>query len=131
VPVVKLCAQRGCGQYATDGRHCDTHAAVAKTVMRIRKDAQHKAKGYSSANWQKVRLQRLELDQHLCTIQLPGCERIATTVDLHPSLNGDHRLATIETTRSACRHCHGAADGGRRTGAAAHHQRQWEAAFSE
>ena len=39
-----------------------------------------------------------------------GCTTKATTVQLDPSLKGDHRQATIDNTRSACRHCHGVID---------------------
>jgi hypothetical protein len=109
---------------------CPKHQAERNAVVRVRKDAQHKIKGYGTAHWKRVRRQRLELDGYLCTIRLPGCERIATTVDLHPDLNGDHRLASIDTTRSACRRCHGTVDGGRRTGAASRYGREWAVAFN-
>ena len=71
-----------------------------------------KAYGYNTAHWKRVRQSRLMYDKWLCTIQLPGCNGWATTVDLDPALNGNHALATLDNTRSACRHCHGKVDGG-------------------
>jgi hypothetical protein len=39
----------------------------------------------------------------------------ATTVHLDPACRADHSLATIDNTRSACRHCHGVEDAPRAT----------------
>jgi len=114
MPIIRLCAR--CNQHATHGRYCAAHALEVKQQKQARNKAQDKIKGYHTGHWQRVRKARLELDSHTCTIQLPGCEQVATTVDLDPALHGNHRLATIETTRSACRRCHGAIDGGRRYG---------------
>jgi 5-methylcytosine-specific restriction endonuclease McrA len=108
---------------------CPNHQAERNAVVRVRKDIQHKVKGYGTTHWKRVRRQRLELDGYACQIRLPLCLGIADTVDLHPALNGDHRLASIDTTRSACRRCHGAIDGGRRTGAASRYGREWAVAF--
>jgi hypothetical protein len=74
---------------------------------------------YSSPHWQHVRTARLALDGHLCQFNYPGCTGHATTVHLAPELQGDHSLATLETTRSACHHCHGIEDAPRASGKAA------------
>ena len=72
--------------------------------------------GYSSSHWQRVRRQRLNLDGHRCTLNHPGCTTVATTVHLAPELNGNHLLATVDNTRSACRRCHGTEDAPRANG---------------
>jgi 5-methylcytosine-specific restriction endonuclease McrA len=128
-PVIRLCVQ--CATPVPPGQtRCPKHQAERNAVVRVRKDAQHKIKGYGTTHWKRVRRQHLELDGYACQIRLPLCLGIADTVDLHPALNGNHRIATVETTRSACRRCHGATDGGRRTGAASHYGREWTAAFN-
>jgi hypothetical protein len=66
--------------------------------------------GYGTRHWQTLRRQRLQLDGYSCTLQLPGCTLDATTVLLAPELEGDHRRATLDNTRSACLHCHGVVD---------------------
>lgn len=74
-----------------------------------------RAYGYNRRHWQHTRLARLELDNHQCQLRYPGCTHTATTVDLDHELNGNHDQATLENTRSACRHCHATKDGqGRR-----------------
>ena len=88
------------------GRPC--HGARCPTHARRRR--------YSSAHWQHVRKQRLTLDHHTCTLAYPGCTRHATTVHLDPACDGDHALATINNTRSACARCHGLEDGPRASG---------------
>ena len=116
-PIIRICVQ--CATPVPPGQNrCPIHQAERNTIIRVRKDAQHKIKGYGTTHWKRIRRQRLELDGYRCTIRLPGCEGFANTVDLHPALNGNHRLASIDTTRSACRRCHGTTDGGRRTGTA-------------
>jgi hypothetical protein len=72
-----------------------------------------RARGYTTAHWQTVRRARLDLDGHRCRLEHDGCTRRATTVHLDPHLNGNHLLATIDNTVSACLHCHGVEDGGR------------------
>ena len=71
--------------------------------------------GYDRRHWKNIRAARLTLDGHRCQLQSPGCTGTATTVDLNHELNGNHMLATLDNTQSACRHCHGHKDGeGRR-----------------
>lgn len=71
------------------------------------------AYGYGSAHWQQIRAARLQLDGHRCTLRHHGCTELATTVHLDPSCCGDHSIATIANTTSACLHCHGVEDGPR------------------
>jgi hypothetical protein len=85
----------------TDGSRCPDHA--------IRY-------GYATPHWQAVRKQRLALDRHLCRLQHDGCTVRATTVHLDPNCNGNHLLATLDNTVSACLHCHGIEDGPRASG---------------
>jgi len=72
-----------------------------------------KSYGYSDAQWKATREARLSLDGHVCRLNLKGCKGLATTVHLDPACNGDHRLATLANTLSACLHCHGVIDGAR------------------
>jgi hypothetical protein len=48
--------------------------------------------------------------------ELRCCTTYAETVHPAAELRGDHRLATLENTRSACRHCHGVVDAPRSQG---------------
>jgi 5-methylcytosine-specific restriction endonuclease McrA len=66
--------------------------------------------GTKSAYWRKLRLLALERDGFRCTFNHRGCTQGATTVHLAPHLRGDHRIATLDDCRSACRHCHGVED---------------------
>jgi hypothetical protein len=81
--------------------------------------------GYASLHWQRVRAARLQVDGHLCQFNYPGCIGHATTVHLAPELAGDHSLATLETTRSACHHCHGIEDAPRASGLPATSAQHW------
>ena len=72
--------------------------------------------GYRTEHWQNVRALRLIYDGGLCQLDHPGCTGVATTVHLDPSCAGDHRLATVDNTLSACAHCHGVEDGPRASG---------------
>ena len=74
-------------------------------------NAKHRAYGHHRAHWRRIRAARLTLDGHRCQIRLDGCTGTATSVDLDPRLNGQHDLATLDNTRSACAHCHGKTDG--------------------
>jgi hypothetical protein len=89
-----------CGRPAT-GTRCPEHAIQY---------------GYSTPHWQVVRKQRLALDGHLCRLRHDGCTVRATTVHLDPNCNGNHLLATLDNTVSACLHCHGVEDGPRASG---------------
>lgn len=70
----------------------------------------HRLYGTNRAHWRTIRQQRLAIDGHRCTIRLEGCTTTATTVHLDPALNGQHDLATLGNTRSACARCHGTID---------------------
>jgi hypothetical protein len=50
------------------------------------------------------------MDGGRCTFRLDGCTGRAETVHLAPELGGNHLLATLENTGSACRRCHGVTD---------------------
>jgi 5-methylcytosine-specific restriction endonuclease McrA len=78
-----------------------------KTKDNQRRAAKAKRNGLRSPYWKAVREARLRLDGYRCALQLDGCAGYAETVHLAPELGGNHRLATLENTRSACRHCHG------------------------
>jgi hypothetical protein len=70
-----------------------------------------KKAGLHTEHWQLLRRARLAMDGYRCVLQVDdGCTGAATTVHLAPELGGDHMRATLETTRSACRHCHGVTD---------------------
>ena len=73
--------------------------------------AKRRLYGRSRKHWQVIRLHRLALDGYRCQIRLDGCLMIATTVDLDPAVGGNHDLATLGNTRSACAFCHGKVDG--------------------
>ena len=89
------------------------HDGVVTTRNR-RRHAKALANGTKSRHWRQVRAARLALDNGACQLRVDhGCTRIATTVHLDPELRGNHRLATLDNTRSACRHCHGVIDGAR------------------
>jgi hypothetical protein len=72
--------------------------------------------GYADTHWQTIRKQRLLLDGHACTFKYDGCSKRATSVHLDPRCHGNHALATLDNTRSACAHCHGVEDGPRANG---------------
>ncbi len=61
--------------------------------------------------WRDIRKQRLALDRHQCQLRYDGCTRTATSVHLDPRCNGDHNLATLANTTSACTHCHSSRGG--------------------
>lgn len=115
--LVSLCVEPGCQGLAPRGQaRCPTHEPLHRARVSARKQAASKRKGYGTSHWQKVRKARLELDEYRCTIGLEGCDGLAWTVDLDPACGGNHRLATLENTRSACRRCHGRLQGGLRYG---------------
>jgi 5-methylcytosine-specific restriction endonuclease McrA len=76
-------------------------------------------RGYHTSHWQIIRTRRLELDGYRCQLQHPTCTGYATTVHLDPACGGNHLLATLNNTTSACRTCHGVEDAPRASGYAA------------
>jgi 5-methylcytosine-specific restriction endonuclease McrA len=90
--------------------HADYHCATCKSKENQRRAAKAERNGLRSPYWKAVRQARLRLDGHRCVLQLDGCTGYAETVHLSPECSGDHRLATLENTKSACRHCHGVID---------------------
>jgi hypothetical protein len=71
---------------------------------------------YATLHWTMIRTARLALDEWLCQLGHAGCTGEATSVHLDPSCEGDHLKATLESTTSACAHCHGVEDGARSSG---------------
>lgn len=101
MPVIKMCSK--CGKPATHGRHCNYHHVDEQ----LRRKVKTKAAGYSSPHWQYMRGVALEAAGHACT----RCgTRINLTVHLHPRLNGNHNLATLDDCTVLCRGCHGSVD---------------------
>jgi 5-methylcytosine-specific restriction endonuclease McrA len=109
--VSRACSVCGCIIPATK-RRCSVH----EREENARRAEKATKAGLKTAGWQHLRLARLQLDGYRCTFQLDGCTGYATTVHLAPELGGNHRLATLELTRSACRHCHGVTDAPRAHG---------------
>ena len=101
MPVYKLCRQHGLYVGTCDPCYRQDNSRRAQKA---------KANGTKSAHWIRVRAARLALDRGACTFQLAGCTTRATTVHLAPELHGNHYQATVDNTRSACRHCHGVID---------------------
>jgi hypothetical protein len=73
-------------------------------------------RGYNTQHWHQTRDARLIIDGRRCQLRHPGCTGYATTVHLDESCNGDHALATVDNTLSACSHCHGVEDAPRAMG---------------
>ncbi len=115
-----MAAEATCVHELPDGRRCSR--PFVKTRRRQHRCPEHqrqanrasyqksKAQGHFTRGWKQLRLQRLAVDGHRCQLRRPGCTVVATTVHLDPSLRGEHRLATLENTLSACRRCHGSVD---------------------
>lgn len=98
-------------------RRCRRHGLVrgacaeCEAEAKRRRSANNVRLGRNSAHWRRTSASRLRLAEYECEIGRPGCTGEATTVDLIGV--GDHSRARLEDTRAACRHCHGAVDGGR------------------
>lgn len=69
-----------------------------------------KRRGTFTTEWRRLRIARLQMDGGRCQLKHYGCTEQATTVHLDPACKGNHALATLDNTRSACRHCHGVED---------------------
>jgi 5-methylcytosine-specific restriction endonuclease McrA len=109
----RICTRSG-ALYTTDRCNC-SRCITHRTADNTRRLAKRRAHGRNTAAWQRLRLRRLKLDGYRCQMQWPGCTGKATTVHLHPRLNGDHRQAKITDLFSACSHCHGIVDAPRAT----------------
>lgn len=95
------------------GYRCPEHAAADN----VRRREKAKRNGLYSDHWKLVRKARLQLDGGRCVLRVDaGCTGRATTVHLAPELGGNHLLATLSNTASACRHCHGVVDAPRAQG---------------
>lgn len=105
----RVCSEPGCG-ILTTGTRCIAHASAHEQADNARRHEKAKALGLHSRHWKQVRRARLAFDGYRCALRRPGCTGEATSVHLDPSLRGNHALATIDNTRSACAHCHGVVD---------------------
>jgi 5-methylcytosine-specific restriction endonuclease McrA len=108
---MRICAGLPGGSYCgklipADKRRCPKHER-AENARRAEKSRRN---GLRAPHWLAVRKARLAMDGGLCTLKLDGCSVYADTVHLAPEFEGNHLLATLENTRSACRHCHGVTD---------------------
>ena len=64
--------------------------------------ARTRASGRNTFRWRQLREQRKRIDGYRCTY----CGSTQDlTVDLDPHLRGNHRVATINDCRTACRSC--------------------------
>jgi 5-methylcytosine-specific restriction endonuclease McrA len=109
VAVKKWCLSHGIyepGNPYIPGGKCP----VCYRADNVRRNEKARKGGTKSAHWQRVRQARLQFDNGRCTFQLGRCTGAAETVHLAPELGGNHLLATLDNTRSACRHCHGVVD---------------------
>ena len=110
MPIVLACP--GCGGVPVRGQKRCARCGRAEAA---RKTEKSRTLGLRSAHWRRVREARLRLDGYVCQLKQGGCTVRATTVHLDPALRGDHRKATLNTTLSACLHCHGVVDAPRAT----------------
>jgi hypothetical protein len=97
----------------SEGPRCPSHRQPGDGLTRSERVRVY---GYHRPHWRHVRQQRLTLDGHRCTLQLPGCTGRATHVHLAPELHGNHDTATIHDCQSACASCSGAIDAPRALG---------------
>lgn len=68
--------------------------------------------GYTSPEWNAIRVARMAYALGRCELNHPGCTTLATSVHLLPEAPcyPDHRQARLEDVRAACAHCHGIED---------------------
>ena len=110
--VMRICAGPVGGPYCgafipADKRRCPAH----EQGENARRTAKSERNGQRSPHWLAVRKARLFMDAGLCQLKVDEvCTVQADTVHLDPELHGNHLLATVDNTRSACRHCHGVTD---------------------
>jgi hypothetical protein len=120
--VMKYCIRHGI--VPTTHRCSPKWGTGTDNQLRARKNKAHgthtkahgthtKAHGTHTSYWRQLRQQALERDGHTCQLQHRGCTEVATTVHLDPALKGNHRIASLEHCKSACKHCHGVEDGRR------------------
>lgn len=83
------------------------------TEDRARRNTRVQHHGYGRGHWQRLRVQRLELDGYRCQLRLARCTDRATHVHLDPSLQGRHDLATLADCASCCASCSGSVDAAR------------------
>lgn len=106
----KPCHTPGCTRLTSTGAHCPEHQRQRDQRNNQRLHAKQQAHGRDTAQWRRTREARLIADEYRCQ----DCHTpIGLTVHLDPRLNGDHTQATIDTTITLCRSCHGKRDGGR------------------
>ncbi len=97
------CPEPGCPRRVVRRGRCEPHAAAATRAYEGARPSRQ-ARGYD-ADWERVRLQVLDRDDHRCRIGLPGCRGAATTVDhIIPLVRGGARLDPANL-RAACLRC--------------------------
>ncbi len=79
-----------------------THGSRCASCQRRRELARTTASGRNTYAWQQLRERRKQIDGHRC-VYCGGADDL--TVDLHPRLRGNHRLATLDDCVTACRRC--------------------------
>jgi 5-methylcytosine-specific restriction endonuclease McrA len=81
-----------------------------------RRHAKQEAHGRNTPEWLTLSRTRRALAGR-CELQLDeGCTGRPETAHLNPARGGEHRGATLEDVRAACRQCHGVADAPRAEG---------------
>jgi 5-methylcytosine-specific restriction protein A len=103
----KPCGVRGCPELVDSG-YCKIHRVAAHEADRLHRGSSS-SRGYDH-DWQRVRLQALKRDRHLCT-DCADNGRVTPAKDVHHLANiAEHpglRLA-IQNLKSLCRECHSA-----------------------
>jgi hypothetical protein len=102
MPLGRICSRRG-------GAICTACPGSCRIDDR-RRNAKSKAHGLTLRRWQRLRQATLDRDGRRCRFRLPGCTKVATSVHLHPELQGDHTRASLDDCTSSCAHCHGVVD---------------------
>jgi hypothetical protein len=107
-PCIELVDGRPCGQ-PCEGNRCPKH----KREENDRRMARLHARGGDTPEWLAVSRARRAMAGR-CELQVDDrCTGRPETAHLNPAREGEHRGATIDDVRAACRHCHGVVDAAR------------------
>jgi hypothetical protein len=104
-PPMRACIAPGCGR-ACVGTRCPEHQR-AENARRHAKQEEH---GRNTPEWISLsRARRIMAGR--CELEVDDrCTGWPDTAHLNPERNGEHRGATLDDVRAACRHCHGVVD---------------------
>jgi 5-methylcytosine-specific restriction endonuclease McrA len=92
------------------GAYCPEHDD--RNARRRQRQEEH---GRNTPEWIALSRTRRALAGR-CEVQLDDrCTGQPDTAHLNPDRHGEHRGATLDDVRAACRHCHGVADAPRAT----------------